>query len=302
MSLYEVLNPVHGPNISSSKGYSPACETSPLCSHQICNTSLSIADRIASLVNDLTLEEKILNLVYASAGSSRLGLPPYTWWNEAIHGVASAPGVQFTKKPANFSYATSFPEPILYAAAFDDDLVLRIGEVVGREGRAFGNNGFAGFDYWAPNMNSFRDPRWGRGQETPGEDTLRVQNYVRTYVPGLQGSDLSQKQVIATCKHYAVYDIETGRYGNDYNPSQQDLADYFLAAFKSCVRDVSVGSIMCSYNAVCHPYVQCLSCSLTRQRLMVRPRVPTSICSTMFFGGIGTSRPNISTWYRTAGP
>ncbi|KAK5109976.1 hypothetical protein LTR62_006343 [Meristemomyces frigidus] len=99
-------------------------------------------------------------------------------------------------------------------------------------------------------MNNFRDPRWGRGQETPGEDVLRVQNYVRTYVPGLQGNDPMNKQVISTCKHYAVYDLETGRYGNDYNPTQQDMADYYMASFKTCVRDVGVGSVMCSYNAV----------------------------------------------------
>jgi xylan 1,4-beta-xylosidase len=95
------------------------------------------------------------------------------------------------------------------------------------------------------------DPRWGRGQETPGEDVLRVSNYVRSYVPGLQGDNPLDKQVISTCKHYAVYDLETGRYGNDYNPSQQDMADYFLSSFKACVRDVNVGSVMCSYNAVC---------------------------------------------------
>lgn len=164
--------------------------------------------------------------------------------------MGSAPGVQFTAKPSNFSYATSFPAPILSAAAFDDDLIRQIGAVVGTEGRAFGNNGFAGYDYWAPNMNPFRDPRWGRGQETPGEDILRVQNYIKSYVPGLQGDDVLQKQVIATCKHYAAYDLETGRYGNDYNPTQQDLADYFLAPFKTCVRDAAVGSVMCAYNAV----------------------------------------------------
>ncbi|KAK1819727.1 hypothetical protein LTR12_005897 [Friedmanniomyces endolithicus] len=250
-SLYQVLNPQGNASTgSASNNYIPACETSPLCSHQVCNTSLSTADRVASLVGELQLEEKILNLVDSAAGSGRLGLPPYEWWNEATHGVGSAPGVQFAHMGSNYSYATSFPSPILTAAAFDDPLVRAIGEVVGREGRAFGNGGFAGFDYWAPNMNAFRDPRWGRGQETPGEDIYHVQNYIKNYVPGMQGPDVDQKQIIATCKHYAVYDLETGRYGNDYNPSVQDLADYYLAAFKTCVRDAHVGSIMCSYNAV----------------------------------------------------
>ena len=103
---------------------------------------------------NLTLEEKILNLVDASAGSRRIGLPAYEWWSEATHGVGSAPGVQFTPPPYNFSYATSFPSPIHYAAAFDDELIKAIGKVVGREGRAFGNNGYAGFDYWAPNVRT----------------------------------------------------------------------------------------------------------------------------------------------------
>ena len=185
MSLLQITNPSKSGD--ASVGFTPACQTSPLCSKKICDTSLSQSKRIASLINDLTLEEKILNLVDASAGSERIGLPSYEWWNEATHGVGSAPGVQFTNKPMNYSYATSFPSPILSSAAFDDELIAAIGNVVGREGRAFGNGGFSGFDFWAPNMNPFRDPRWGRGQETPGEDILRVKNYVRSYVPGLQG-------------------------------------------------------------------------------------------------------------------
>ena len=125
-----------------------------------------------------------------------------------------------------------------------------IGDVVGIEGRAFANHAFAGFNFWAPNMNPFRDPRWGRGQETPGEDVFLVSNYVRNYVTGMQGENADDKLIIANCKHYAAYDLETGRHGNNYNPTQQDLADYFLSPFKTCVRDSHVGSIMCSYNAV----------------------------------------------------
>ncbi|KAK4926090.1 hypothetical protein LTR49_007005 [Elasticomyces elasticus] len=251
MSLYEVTNPQgNASEGTSSNDFTPACLTSPLCSYQVCNTSLSIPERVASLISEFELEDKILNLVDAAAGVARIGLPAYEWWNEATHGVGSAPGVQFPNMPANYSYATSFPSPILTGAAFDDALVRAVGETVGREGRAFGNGGFAGFDYWAPNMNAFRDPRWGRGQETPGEDIYHVQQYVRNYVPGLQGPDANAKQIIATCKHYAVYDVETGRYGNDYDPSPQDLAEYFLAAFKTCVRDADVGSVMCAYNAV----------------------------------------------------
>ncbi|KAK6538495.1 hypothetical protein TWF694_010078 [Orbilia ellipsospora] len=259
MSLYKINNPIGDASKGSgSTRFIPSCQTSPLCSQNICDTSLSQKHRIRSLVTSLQLEEKILNLVDASAGAARLGLPPHEWWNEATHGVGSSPGVQFAPQGSNFSYATSFPAPISYAAAFNDDLVREIGNVIGREGRAFGNYGFSGFSYWAPNMNAFRDPRWGRGQETPGEDALRVSNYVRAFVPGLQGPDPDDKMIIATCKHYAAYDVETGRYGNDYNPDQQDLADYFLTSFKACVRDAQVGSIMCAYNAV-DGYPSCAS-------------------------------------------
>jgi xylan 1,4-beta-xylosidase len=249
MSLLQINNPTGGGG-EAQNDFTPACQTSPLCSYDICDTSLSISQRVASLVSELTTEEKILNLVDAAAGSERIGLPSYEWWGEATHGVGSAPGVQFPPKPLDYYFATSFPSPITMAAAFDIELIGLIGEVVGREARAFGNGGFSPFDFWAPNMNPFRDPRWGRGQETPGEDILVVKNYIKGYVPGLQGPDPLDKQVIATCKHYAVYDLETGRYGNNYNPTQQDMADYFLAPFKTCIRDVAVGSIMCSYNAV----------------------------------------------------
>ncbi|KAH8801465.1 exo-1,4-beta-xylosidase xlnD [Xylogone sp. PMI_703] len=230
MSLCQILN---SQGYETNTAFIPACQTQFLCSHQVCYTSLSIAARVSSPVNSLTVEEKILNLIDASAGSTHLGLPSYEWWNEATHGVGSATGVQFTTKPANFSYATSFPEPILIAASFDGTLIRQIPGVVGKESRAFGNNGFSGFDFWAPNINAFRDLR-----------------YVRNFILGLQGEDPEEKQMIATCKHFAVYDLETGRYRNGYNPSQQDLADYFPAPFKTCVRDTGVGSIMCSYNAV----------------------------------------------------
>lgn len=153
VSLYKIDNPESSNEIEKSTTRTPACYTSPLCGHQVCNTSLSISERVASLVNSLTEQEKIFNMVDASGGSERLGLPPYAWWNEATHGVGEAPGVQFNPMPANFSYATSFPSPILSAAAFDDELIFKIGQVVGKEGRAFGNNGFSGWDFWAPNMS-----------------------------------------------------------------------------------------------------------------------------------------------------
>lgn len=197
----------------------------------------------------MTTEEKILNLVNSAAGVRRIGLPLYEWWNEALHGLGYAPGVHF-REEGEYSYSTQFPSPILTGAAFNDELVFQIASVIGKESRAFANAHFTGFEFWTPNINTFRDPRWGRGQETPGEDAFHAQQYTKQFIPGLQGPDKRNKQVIATCKHFAAYDLETGRYGNNYNPTPQDLADYYLAPFKTCVRDVDVGSVMCAYNAV----------------------------------------------------
>ncbi|KAF2104135.1 glycoside hydrolase [Rhizodiscina lignyota] len=253
MDLYEISNPE--PNVVKNS-FTPYCYTNPLCGNKACDKSLSISERIAALLSQMTLTEKIANTVDSASGVLRLGLPPYEWWSEALHGVASSPGVTFnTPNGSDFSYATSFPMPILMSAAFDDLLINKVASVVGKEARAFGNYGFAGFDFWTPNINPFRDPRWGRGLETPGEDAFHIQRYIYQLIPGLQWGasslgDVNHKQVIATCKHYAAYDIEQGRNGNDYNPTQQDLGEYFLQPFKACVRDAKVGSIMCSYNAV----------------------------------------------------
>lgn len=142
--------------------------------------------------------------------------------------------------------------PILMGAAFDDSLIYRVASIIGKEARSFANYGNAGFDFWTPNINEFLDPRWGRGLEVPSEDAYHVQSYVHNLVPALQGGfqNTDHKQIIATCKHFAVYDVETNRNFENYNPTQQDLADYYLAPFRTCVRDSNVGSIMCSYNAV----------------------------------------------------
>ncbi|OJJ42779.1 hypothetical protein ASPZODRAFT_2119063 [Penicilliopsis zonata CBS 506.65] len=251
MDLYKVNNAADLP--SHSLPFTAACEYSPLCSTAVCDTSLSIADRVKALVSAMTVDEKVNNVISVAAGAARLGLPAYEWWSEALHGVAGSPGVGFRGVNGSaFSYATSFPMPILMAAAFDNPLISRVAAVIGREARAFANQGFAGFDFWTPNINPFRDPRWGRGAETPGEDPFHIQEYVRQLIPGLQGDhgNAEVKQIIATCKHFAVYDIETDREGNNLDPTQQDLGDFYLPSFKTCVRDVHVGSVMCSYNGV----------------------------------------------------
>lgn len=240
-------------NTKPSAHYLPACSLPPLCTQPICNTTLSTTDRIASLIASMTVTDKAANLISPAGGLSSIGLPSYQWWSEGLHGVASSPGVTFqTPNGSNFSYATSFPMPILMAAAFDDELISKVAAIIGKEARAFANAGMAGFDFWTPNINGFLDPRWGRGLETPGEDMFRIQNFVKHLVPDLQGVNdrESVRQVIATCKHYAVYDVETNCYGENYDVTQQDMGDYYLPAFKTCVRDAFATSIMCSYNAV----------------------------------------------------
>ncbi|KAI0021621.1 beta-glucosidase [Xylariomycetidae sp. FL0641] len=231
----------------------PDCSNGPLASNDVCNTKLSITERAQALVDAIELEEKYALLINTSPGVPRLGLPSYEWWSEALHGVASSPGVTFAEK-GNFSYASSFPEPILMSAAFDDDLIEAVATVVSTEARAFNNFNRSGLDYWTPNINPYRDPRWGRGMETPGEDPFRISSYVKSLIKGLQGGeDPDILKVAATCKHFAGYDIEdwmgNERYGNDVHIDAQELAEYFMQPFMACV-DANVASVMCSYNAL----------------------------------------------------
>ena len=190
------------------------------------------------------------NLYSNAPGFQRLGLSAYQWWNEALHGVAHNRGNTWS---GAFNAATQFPQAITSAAAFDDDLIEQIGTAISTEARAWANNGHSHLDFWTPNINPFRDPRWGRGHETPGEDAFRNRKYGEAYVRGMQGNQ-STHRVIATCKHYAAYDLEvtggTTRFNFDAKVSMQDLAEYYLPPFEGCARDAKAASIMCSYNAV----------------------------------------------------
>ncbi|KAI3325587.1 beta-xylosidase [Xylariaceae sp. AK1471] len=231
-------------------GLLPNCGSGPLKSNKVCDKAASPRDRATALVSSMQSSEKIANLVSKSPGVSRLGLPAYNWWSEALHGVAGAPGVSFG---GDFNKATSFPMPVLMAAAFDDDLIEKVGVVIGTEARAFGNNNHAGIDYWTPDINPFRDPRWGRGSETPGEDITRIKGYTAHFLRGLEGNG-TQRRIIATCKHYVGYDMEAwgnvNRHNFDAKITLQDLAEYYMQPFQQCARDSKVGSIMCSYNSI----------------------------------------------------
>ncbi|KAL7001945.1 Beta-D-xylosidase 4 [Sarracenia purpurea var. burkii] len=180
-----------------------------LASLKFCNTSLGVAERVADLVGQLSLMEKISFLVDTAGNVTRLGIPNYNWWSEALHGVS------YVGRNTHFSPvvpgATSFPTPLLTAASFNVTLFQAIGKVVSTEARAMYNVGLAGLTFWSPNINIFRDPRWGRGLETPGEDPLLASKYGSTYVKGLQQTDEGNQdklKVAACCKHYTAYDVD----------------------------------------------------------------------------------------------
>ncbi|KDR83517.1 hypothetical protein GALMADRAFT_649372 [Galerina marginata CBS 339.88] len=233
----------------------PDCTVAPLKGNGVCDTTKDATTRARAIVELFTVEELMANTVNLSPGVSRLGLPSYQWWSEALHGVAGSPGVTFAAS-GNFSFATSFPQPILLGAAFDDDLIKEVAITVSTEARAFNNAGRAGLDFFTPNINPFKDPRWGRGQETPGEDPFHISQYVFNLIQGLQGG-IDPKpyfKVIADCKHFAAYDLENWEGNNRmaFNAvvTQQDLSEFYLPPFQSCVRDAKVASVMCSYNSV----------------------------------------------------
>ncbi|KAI1496161.1 glycoside hydrolase superfamily [Biscogniauxia marginata] len=240
--------------LSIAKMAYPDCINGPevLINNLVCDTTASPAERASSFIEAWNITEKLVNLVDKSQGVSRLGLSAYDWWNEALHGVAFSPGVTF-EASGEYSSATSFASPILMSAAFDDDLIYTVAETISTEARAFSNAGNAGLDYWTPNINPYKDPRWGRGSETPGEDPFRIKGYVKALIDGLQGNENVTK-VIATCKHYAAYDLERWegitRYAFNAIVGMQDLVEYYLPPFQQCARDSKVKSIMCSYNSV----------------------------------------------------
>ncbi|KAK6135374.1 hypothetical protein DH2020_030885 [Rehmannia glutinosa] len=220
-----------------------------------CDPSLDMKARVDDLVGQLTLQEKIGWLVSGAKGVSRLGIPNYEWWSEALHGVSDVgPGTKFGGPVPG---ATSFPQVILTAASFNESLFEIIGKVVSTEARAMYNVGLAGLTFWSPNVNIFRDPRWGRGQETPGEDPLLTSKYGVAYVKGLQQTDdgdTNRLKVAACCKHYTAYDLDNwkGFHRFTFNAlvTQQDMDDTYQPPFKSCVVDGNVTSVMCSYNQV----------------------------------------------------
>jgi beta-glucosidase len=210
------------------------------------NTNLSPGQRAADLVHRMTLEEKASQLVNQARAIPRLQVPAYDWWSEALHGVA-------------VNGTTEFPEPIGLAATFDAPAIHTMGVDIGTEGRvvhekavqAGDSNIFHGLDFWAPNLNIFRDPRWGRGQETYGEDPFLTGRMGVAYVTGMQGDDPKYYRVIATPKHYDVHSgPEPTRHFADVDVSRHDQLDTYEPAFRAAITEGKAGSIMCAYNAI----------------------------------------------------
>jgi beta-glucosidase len=210
------------------------------------NPALTAEQRAADLVHRMKVEEKVSQLVNQSRAVPRLNIPAYDWWSEALHGV-QRPGV------------TEFPEPIGLAATFDPDTIHRMAVVIGNEGRIKHvqamrdghSNVFEGLDFWAPNLNIFRDPRWGRGQETYGEDPFLSARMGVAFVTGMQGDDPKYYRVISTPKHYAVHSgPEPTRHTADVKVSKHDELDTYLPAFRAAVTEGKAGSVMCAYNSI----------------------------------------------------
>jgi beta-glucosidase len=215
------------------------------------NPSLPIDKRVDDLIGRLTLEEKALQLIDRAPAIPRLDIPAYNWWNEGLHGVARS------------GFATLFPQAIGNAATWDAPLIHSIGEVVSTEARAKYNDAIAhnnhdryfGLTIWSPNINIFRDPRWGRGQETYGEDPILTARLGTAFVDGIQGTesgaDPKYLRAIATPKHYAVHSgPESTRHKADVDPTPHDLWDTYLPAFRATIVDAHADSIMCAYNRV----------------------------------------------------
>ncbi len=204
-----------------------------------------LEERVEDLVSRLTLEEKVSQMIFASSAIPRLGIPEYNWWNECLHGVARA-GV-----------ATVFPQAIGMAASFNDKLMHRVACAISDEGRAkhheFARQGdrgiYKGLTFWSPNINIFRDPRWGRGQETYGEDPYLTGRMGVAFVKGIQGDDPKYLKAVATPKHYAVHSgPEPLRHSFDARVSPKDLRETYLPAFKECVKEGKAVSVMGAYN------------------------------------------------------
>jgi len=212
------------------------------------NSQLSMEERVNDLISHMTLEEKVSQLGDNADAVPRLGIPAYHWWSEGLHGDIGS------------KYATVFPQAIGLAASFDTPLMHQVADVVSTEFRAKylmmmkpdgSSDQFHGLDVWAPNINIFRDPRWGRGQETYGEDPYLTARMAVAYVTGMQGEDQKYFKTISTPKHFAVHSgPEPTRHTVDVQASRHDMEDTYLPGFRAAITEAKAYSVMCAYNSL----------------------------------------------------
>ncbi len=209
--------------------------------------SLSFRERAIDLVSRMTLEEKTTQMLFNSPAIPRLGIPSYNWWSEALHGVARA------------GLATMFPQAIGMAATFDEETIFKAADIISTEGRAkyheFQRKGdhdiYKGLTFWSPTINIFRDPRWGRGHETYGEDPYLTGRLAVAFIRGIQGSDGKYLKAAACAKHFAVHSGPEGeRHSFNAVVSQKDLYETYLPAFRECVQEAVVEAVMGAYNRI----------------------------------------------------
>jgi beta-glucosidase len=224
------------------------CWAQEYTSYPMWNPALPMEQRVNDLIGRLTLEEKVAQMLNAAPAIPRLGIPAYDWWNEVLHGVARTP-----------FKTTVYPQAIGMAATWDTNSLKTMAHFSALEGRAIfnkatalgrNNERYMGLTYWTPNINIFRDPRWGRGQETYGEDPFLTAKLGASFVRGLQGNDPKYLLAAACAKHYAVHSgPEPSRHSDNFNVSDYELWDTYLPAFKELVVDANVAGVMCAYNA-----------------------------------------------------
>jgi beta-glucosidase len=205
----------------------------------------TVEERVEDLLKEMTLEEKCAQMLYNSPAIDRLGIPAYNWWSEALHGVA------------RMGRATVFPQPIGLAATFDTGLIFRLASAIGDEVRIkynaairIGNiTQYGGLSFWSPNINIFRDPRWGRGMETWGEDPYLTGTLGVQFVRGMQGSHPVYLKTAACAKHYVVHSgLEKIRHEFNALPPVRDFRETYLPAFERLVKEGRVEAVMCAYN------------------------------------------------------
>lgn len=223
------------------------CEPAEQTKFPFQDTSLSLEERVDDLISRMTLEEKVSQMRYDAPAIERLGIPEYNWWNECLHGVGRA-GV-----------ATVFPQAIGMASSWNEQLMYDIAEAISDEARAkhhrFADEGkrgiYMGLTFWTPNINIFRDPRWGRGQETYGEDPYLTGRLAVNFINGLQGDHEKYLKTVATSKHFAVHSgPEPLRHEFNAEVSDKDLYETYLPHFRMTIEEANVESVMCAYNAL----------------------------------------------------